>query len=395
MSGNVHLKGWLGIPARGCTSQGIFSPYLLGVKPVSQLYLEAHLGSYINSKLIADPVVKEALLCAEEREGQWAHKSSTIVQCKEIFESMKDDNFVPTIENTKNYVTACRIELPKLKKAANQIVGNQYVASANRRAAEIPFQGELLTLLGQEETDISWKSIIYSVPRGVMSWAIRSCTNSLATPDNLARWGKIVDPKCYMEGCSNTATLGHLLSNCQIMVNQGRYSFRHDSCLNLIYKTLKENKPENIEIYADLKDCKINGGTLPPDVALTGSRPDLVLVDRSCNPHHVILAELTVTWDTVANTDRARDRKEARYQYLSEDIRQNGYKCSNMPFEIGARGYISPRNRETLMFLSHTCRVAKPKNLIKLIGKVALLGSYQIYLARKSQTWSSGGLLRP
>mgnify|MGYP007114566149 CR=1 FL=1 len=90
-----------------------------------------------------------------------------------------------------------------------------------------------------------------------------------------------------------------------------------------------------------------------------------------------------------------RDRKEARYQYLSEDIRQNGYKCSNMPFEIGARGYISPRNRETLMFLSHTCRVAKPKNLIKLIGKVALLGSYQIYLARKSQTWSSGGLLRP
>ena len=124
---------------------------------------------------------------------------------------------------------------------------------------------------------------------------------------------------------SNKAALGHLLSNCQIMVNQGRYNHRHDSCLNLMYKTLKENKPEGVEIFADLEDCKINGGTLPPDVALTASRPDLVLIDRSSNPHIVILAELTVAWDTVDNTDRARDRK---------DIRERESKCTNLPFEI-------------------------------------------------------------
>ena len=98
----------------------------------------------------------------------------------------------------------------------------QFITRADKQAADAPFQGELLTLLGEEEADITWKSLIYAVPRGVMSWAIRACTNSLATPDNLARWGKVVDPKCYMEGCNNTATLGHLLSNCQIMVNRGR-----------------------------------------------------------------------------------------------------------------------------------------------------------------------------
>ena len=42
-----YLKNWLVIPARGCTSQGILNPYLLGVKPVSQLFQEAHVGSYI------------------------------------------------------------------------------------------------------------------------------------------------------------------------------------------------------------------------------------------------------------------------------------------------------------------------------------------------------------
>ena len=155
-----------------------------------------------------------------------------------------------------------------------------------------------------------------------------------------------MDPKCSMDGCSGTATLGHLLSNCQVMVNQGRYTHRHDSCLNLLYKTLKNNIPRGMEIYADLEGCMINGGTLPPDVALTGSRPDLVLVNRASSPVQVILAELTMTWDTVANTNNARDRKQARYQYLTEDIQQRGFKCVNLPFEIGVRGYISPRNKE-------------------------------------------------
>ena len=109
---------------------------------------------------------------------------------------------------------------------------------------------------------------------------------------------------------------------------------------------------------------------------------------------HSCRTDLTMTWDTVANTNNARDRKEARYEYLTEDINERGYKCSNLPFEIGVRGYISPRNRATLMFLSHTCNVRKPKTMLKLLCKISFLGSYQINLARKSQTWSSGGLLK-
>ena len=55
---------------------------LLGVKPVSQVYLEGHLGAFINSKLVADEDTLEALKNAEEREAEWARKSSTINQCK-------------------------------------------------------------------------------------------------------------------------------------------------------------------------------------------------------------------------------------------------------------------------------------------------------------------------
>ena len=163
--------------------------------------------------------------------------------------------------------------------------------------------------------------------------------------------------------------------------------------MNYIYKTLKENKPDHLEIYADLEDCKINGGTVPPDVTLTGSRPDLVLVDRSNKK--VSLIELTITWDTTANTDAARDRKQARYTYLQEDIEEKGFNCLNNPLEIGTRGYISQRNKSTISYLVEICKVRKQQLFIKTIGKLALLGSYQIYLARNSQDWSSGGLLIP
>jgi hypothetical protein len=61
------------------------------------------------------------------------------------------------LKKQKKYEAACQIEIPRLKKAAKQIVAEQYVAKANHKDAEMPVQGELLTLLGQDEADITWK----------------------------------------------------------------------------------------------------------------------------------------------------------------------------------------------------------------------------------------------
>ena len=79
------------------------------------------------------------------------------------------------------------IELPKLKKAANQIVAKQYLDKANQKAADTPCQGEMVTLLGQEETDISWKAVIYAVPKGVMSWSLRACARLLRQPGQVGQ----------------------------------------------------------------------------------------------------------------------------------------------------------------------------------------------------------------
>ena len=129
----------------------------------------------------------------------------------------------------------------------------------------------MLTLLEEEDQDISWKSMIYRVPRGVMAWAVRAGTNTLAAPDNLARWGKQVDTTCSMVDCTSPSNLGHLLSCCSKSLD--RYKYRHDSVLTHLLDSIKKSKKEEVKVYADLNGWRVKGGTVPPDLVLTEQEP--------------------------------------------------------------------------------------------------------------------------
>ena len=205
-----------------------------------------------------------------------------------------------------------------------------------------------------------------------MSWAARATTNSLASPDNLARWKKIVNPKCPL--CSITPfTLGHLLSNCIEALN--RFEWRHDNILNFLYIMFSSQRMEGVEIYADLEGHRVNGVTILSDIAITGQKPDLVIINGNSSPPEVRLVELTVPWYTSASMGAAHTRKTDRYRDLCRDIEDQGFKCYNMPPEIGARGLINKRNQG---LLTQLCEV----NLLFLVlpqsGTRATLGTGQV-----------------
>ena len=315
----------------GSTSLGITSPLLLSIKPVSQVYLEGHLGAYLNTMLVADFDTQEALRCAEEREGEWVHRSSTILQCKGIVEEMKEEEecFIPTPENTNTFQATARVEKPKILVAAKKKVSEIYKRRSAEAAAQLGFQGQLLTLLEEEDQDISWKSLIYRVPRGVMAWAVRAGTNTLATPDNLSRWGKQVDTTCSMVGCTSPCNLGHLLSCCSKSLD--RYKFRHDSVLTHLLESIQQHKKDEVTVYADLNGWRVSGGPVPPELVLTEQVLDLVIIDRSTTPVRVVLVELTVPWDSINTILATYERKTARYERLEEDLRLEGYDSSNLP----------------------------------------------------------------
>ena len=295
-----------------------------------------------------------------------------------------------------HFETAARLALPNLKRKTNAIVKNKFLEKYNEQAAETNFQGEFFTLLMEEKSDISWKSYIYSVPRGVMAFAMRSATNSLATPDNLARWGKVVDTSCKL--CYNanpnsrtTATLGHILNNCPCMLD--RYEWRYNGVLTYLYQELRDKKPETAEIYADLEGAKIGGGTIPPNIVTTAQRPDLVIVDRSSQPATVILVELTIPF--TRNINDANTRKQLRYEFLAADIESVGFKCINLPIEICSRGHISTRNRNQITHLFYQFNVRKFQKILRTCSKLSLLASYSIFNSRSEQNWSRSGYLKP
>ena len=330
--------------------------------------------------------------CQLEREGAWTKKSSTAVECHQLYQKLQENNVIPTPENCQHPDAALRQAIPKLKKAGKALVKDKFLEKANKSAERLKVQGAMAALVAEEEASISWQSLIFAVPRGVMAWMARASTNSLASPDNLARWKKIVDAKCPLCAIS-PCTLGHLLSNCKEALD--RYEWRHNNIVHYLLKEFSSQGLEGREIYADLEGKRINGVTIPPDIAMTAQKPDLVIVNRQANPPEVIMVELTVPWDSSANLGSALQRKSERYSDLQTTIEGNGFKCSNLPLEIGTRGFINGKNKSLLTHLCKIMKVKKVSQVMQMCSKLAVLGSYSIWNARYSADWSGGGYLSP
>ena len=70
-----------------------------------------------------------------------------------------------------------------------------------------------------------------------------------------------------------------------------------EKVLSYMTLALKGNIPENVEIFSDLEGHKINGRTIPKDIIVTSSIPDLVILDSSTHQKTVYLFELTVCFE--------------------------------------------------------------------------------------------------
>ena len=348
----------------------------------------------------ADINVNLALKSQLSRESQWVGKSSTLVQCHSIFEEISENVMVPTINNCLDFEKTVAEQMPKLKEAAKSQIQLIYLEKWNEKVRKLLIQGDFLNLLISEQSNVSWKSIIYGVPRGVMQFAMRSSTNTLATSDNLKRWKKVASDTCKMclkPNCRpSKATLFHILNHCEAFLGEReRYVFRHNSILSYITLTLKENTPDNITIYADLDGHKVNGGTLPPHITVTSSRCDLVIIDSSSTPSTVYLLELTVSFERPGNMEAAYQRKYERYTALSEDIKAAGFNCKNIPFEVGSRGHLTLENKSKLSIMHSLCKPkTKYSKFWQNVTKTSLLCSYSIYLSREDP-WTEVPLISP
>ena len=75
------------------------------------------------------------------------------------------------------------------------------------------------------------------------------------------------------------------------------------------------------------------------------------------------------------------------------DLEDRGWIVSNLPIEIGTRGSVDKRNATNIETIANLCGIRAIQRLKGALSKIALLGSYRIYLARNSDCWNPGGLI--
>lgn len=213
-----------------------------------------------------------------------------------------------------------------------------------------------------------------------MKFILNSSIDTLATRANLYQWGKATTNKCHL--CSEKETTNHILNSCKASLEQGRYTFRHDSVLRYIVDCIDTNR---LQAYCDIKGCSTGpGGTIPPNILVTNQRPDLVIIDKEQKA--VWIYELTCPFET--RIEEAHKMKSHKYDHVLLDIEERGYQVFYQAFEVGARGQVTKENKKRLKDIYNHCQTSHSfSTFVKNISVISVLGSFAIFTARREKQW--------
>ena len=281
------------------------------------------------------------------------------------------------------------------------------------QAVQLSVQGQWTNWCDYVQNDLSWK-VIWALPPNLLAFCLGATYNTLPSPSNLKRWRIKSDDTCFL--CQKEiCTVAHILTGCPVSLNDGRYTFRHDSVLRKLALTLQEvisttklqkprvlpyiafvkaggthkkckktqpygilHKSNDWEIIADLDKQLI----FPPHIAITAERPDIVIFSNKLK--YVIKIELTCPCEE--NFQRAQIHKINKYANLRELICHNGWSSDLFTVEVGARGYCSNSVTTTLKKLGTKPKTAR--KVSKELGIISMKCSYSIWLARNSKQWN-------
>ena len=208
-----------------------------------------------------------------------------------------------------------------------------------------------------------------AMPANLTFFCLASTYNTLSSPTNLKIWRITTEAMCTL--CSKeVCTTGHILGACKVALQQGRYTFRHDTVSHQVIEALQtfiSNIKEGVPISAKSsimfvkKGAKLPRKRTPPvgilhcvsdwvllaglnsyycfpvHIAFTQLRPDITIFPNSLRK--VILIELTCPCEE--NMQSWHSTKINKYLALKTVIESNGWCVKLLAVEVGTRGYCS------------------------------------------------------
>ena len=287
------------------------------------------------------------------------------------------------------------------------------------------------------EQDRSWKDVLQLESDTLWRFAISANEDQLPTQSMLKRWGYVQEASCHV--CRGEAkgdkagSLSHILSRCQSSLDQGRYTWRHDSVLLSIYESVRKvvnravarmkkriSRPKTHVSFTNASGAKwktkpmlssltstleqTDDWVLQVDLSLpkdgqrakepfpahigkgefaTATRPDILIYSDKIQT--LIYIELTSPWE--ANMSQAHRGKMKKY--ADEGLHAiPGWTTIPLCVEVGARGTTS----NTFHHMCKTLGMPKRESirLRKKVQTIAERCSYFLFLSRKVRGWDPG-----
>ena len=195
----------------------------------------------------------------------------------------------------------CNIQYDQFRNTKQVLNAIQH-DNEERICHDLKSQGFIITsilLHASSKTRDLWSMVKKNMPKNIFNFTIKYLNNTLATRKNLCKWSLSSTSACSI--CFQSETLQHIVSSCKSYLEDGRYTWRHNSVLLHLANSLSSFK--NTSLFADLP-------SFPSPSLVTGDslRPDLVLI---LNNTSVYLLELTVGFESniAINSDRKLRKK--------------------------------------------------------------------------------------
>ena len=299
------------------------------------------------------------------------------------------------------------------RKLISSLVNEEEEEKLVAKSVQLHLQGNWTKWCNYIKNDLSWKTLL-AQPQCLTSFCIGATFDTLPSPSNLHRWSINESKSCNL--CNkNICTTAHILSGCQTALDHGRFTYRHNSILAEIadslrnflesydpsmtsvniseinfvkegtYVPLRKKKPvtgilhkgDDWKLLVDLDPPLV----VPPCLAITSKRPDIVLFSRSSRI--CVIIELTSPCEE--NFEVWHKKKINSYFPLCTAIRENGWVVHFFAVEVGARGYCSESVRCCLHQLGFSNKLCRSS--LKSFSLCASKCSFYIWLSRTSKEW--------
>ena len=216
-----------------------------------------------------------------------------------------------------------------------------------------------------------WNRMSELMSANTYKFARKALILSLPVNNNLKRWNKIKSDSCHL--CKNKQTQLHVLNNCSVSVNEGRYTWRHDSVLWTMLYYINQLQNKGYKVFADVQ------GYPSTSELFSNHRPDIALKKND----EIVSIELTICFET--NIIKSREYKVNRYKNLEREVNKNS-KLSKVFVEVTSLGFVPKQNDKFFELLkSHGINTER---LSYKMSETALRCSYYLFTQR-NKNWNN------